>query len=311
MIKILILLLPASFFAVAMTFPYFSFSQNVGIGTATPTGKLQVNHRSNVTTPGLLMMDSTISRSGNIRFRSINTAKYVELWGYSGNNLWSAEQYLDVESDSTIIATFRGNGRVGINTLNPAERLDVNGNINLSGVLKVNGNAGTTGQVLTSNGTGDPQWKNTAYNNNARFAATIPVTTGTDDLTYSAIYNLNPADVTISGSALTINKTGLWHLEGYIIYSISWSAAPFAQAFSASFTVDGVTYVMISEAPLDRNPVVISSATYGRTLHFSHDVYVSAPATVSIFRGINYNAGGNTISSRSTNGVISGFLISE
>ena len=52
-----------------------------------------------------------------------------------------------------------GSGNVGINTSIPIERLDVNGNINFSGVLKVNGNAGTPGHVLTSNGANNPEWK--------------------------------------------------------------------------------------------------------------------------------------------------------
>ena len=37
---------------------------------------------------------------------------------------------------------------VGIGTTNPAEKLDVNGNINLNGTIKVNGQDGQAGQVL-------------------------------------------------------------------------------------------------------------------------------------------------------------------
>jgi hypothetical protein len=286
------------------------YSQNVGIGTTSPTGKLQVNHRSGLSTPGLLMMDSTSSRSGHLRFRNINSIKYMELWGYSGNSFSSAEQYLDLESDSTIVATFRGNGSVGINNLTPVERLDVNGNINLTGVLKVNGNAGTAGQVLTSNGTGDPQWKNTAYSNNTRFAADIPLNTGTGDLTYSAIYNLNPADVTISSSTITINKTGLWHFEGYIHNRINWSAPPTGQSIFATFIAWEIGYVMVQDGILDRDPM-IPGASYTKTLHFSHDVYIAAPATVIVSRLISFTAGTATILSRNTSGVISGYLISE
>lgn len=43
---------------------------------------------------------------------------------------------------------------VGIGTATPAEKLDVSGNVNITGALKVNGNAGTAGSVLTSTGTG-------------------------------------------------------------------------------------------------------------------------------------------------------------
>jgi hypothetical protein len=43
---------------------------------------------------------------------------------------------------------------VGIGKSNPSEKLDVNGNVNISGTVKANGVAGTTGQVLTSTGSG-------------------------------------------------------------------------------------------------------------------------------------------------------------
>jgi hypothetical protein len=44
--------------------------------------------------------------------------------------------------------------RLGINTSNPSEALDVNGSINLNGTIKANGVAGTSGQVLTSTADG-------------------------------------------------------------------------------------------------------------------------------------------------------------
>jgi len=47
---------------------------------------------------------------------------------------------------------------VGIGTTSPAEKLDVNGNVNLNGQLKVNGNQGTAGQVLRKDGSNNPVW---------------------------------------------------------------------------------------------------------------------------------------------------------
>lgn len=45
---------------------------------------------------------------------------------------------------------------VGIGTAAPSERLHVNGNLRVDGALMPNGDAGTTGQVLTSQGPGMP-----------------------------------------------------------------------------------------------------------------------------------------------------------
>ena len=50
---------------------------------------------------------------------------------------------------------------VGIGNPTPAEKLDVTGNVNITGALKANGNAGTAGQVLMSTGTG-LSWGSTA-----------------------------------------------------------------------------------------------------------------------------------------------------
>lgn len=48
---------------------------------------------------------------------------------------------------------------IGINQPIPAERLDVNGNINVTGTIKANGMAGQAGQTLTHNAAGDLVWQ--------------------------------------------------------------------------------------------------------------------------------------------------------
>ena len=72
-------------------------------------------------------------------------------------------------------------GNVGIGTLTPAYQLDVAGDVNLTGVLRVNGAAGTAGQYLKSNGASDPTWSDvtattatTATNIAGGSAGTIP-----------------------------------------------------------------------------------------------------------------------------------------
>jgi hypothetical protein len=47
---------------------------------------------------------------------------------------------------------------VGVNTTNPTERLDVNGNINVTGTIKANGTDGTANQVLMKNNSGVLAW---------------------------------------------------------------------------------------------------------------------------------------------------------
>lgn len=55
---------------------------------------------------------------------------------------------------------------VGIGTNTPSERLDVQGNINVSGTIKVNGTDGTANQVLKKSGTGELAWSSLSEFNN-------------------------------------------------------------------------------------------------------------------------------------------------
>ena len=61
---------------------------------------------------------------------------------------------------------------VGINKPNPQEALDINGNIQLNGALKINGEAGQPGQALVSTGTG-LSWVDAAANDFKQFRSYI------------------------------------------------------------------------------------------------------------------------------------------
>jgi hypothetical protein len=143
---------------IAIFFVQTNIAQNVGIGTTTPQARLQVNHRSNLAS-GLLLLDSSSQSSGSMEFRNINNTRRLLFQGFAENN-FNNGQYLDVKSDSSFVATFRGNGRLGINNLTPNYPLDVTGDINTTGALRVSGSAGAGGQVLRSNGNGTMAWDN-------------------------------------------------------------------------------------------------------------------------------------------------------
>jgi hypothetical protein len=78
--------------------------------------------------------------------------------GTSPNNVipgyyfWNGSAWVLLVASST-------NGNVGIRNISPTQALDVTGNVRFSGALMPNNNAGTTGYILQSNGSGNaPTW---------------------------------------------------------------------------------------------------------------------------------------------------------
>jgi len=66
-----------------------------------------------------------------------------------------------VNTSTTDQMTIDGtSGYIGVNNMTPAYRLDVNGDVNITGALRTGGSAGTAGYVLQSNGTTAPSWVN-------------------------------------------------------------------------------------------------------------------------------------------------------
>lgn len=66
---------------------------------------------------------------------------------------------------------------VGIGTTNPTEKLDVNGNVNVNGQLKISGNSGNAGQVLMKDASNNLSWGNLSrFKNVATFDCTSTAT---------------------------------------------------------------------------------------------------------------------------------------
>jgi hypothetical protein len=177
---------------------------NVGIGLSNPSSLLHLN--------------------GNMK---INNNNSIELGaGIGGKEVNAGKIGYGVFTPNTIDIV-----GAGTNTSNRKIRFWAEGGSTFEGPieiyapLKAGGNAGTSGQVLTSNGNLAPNWTNTALSNNTRFLVTffendasiqvgkVASLTKTIVEINSTVYNLNTTNISISGNTITVNKTGLYHLN--------------------------------------------------------------------------------------------------
>ena len=179
------------------------FGQNVGIGTNTPTAKLDING------PVKLEGNNMFEFGAGIAGKEVNAGKI-------GYNVFSQNALVLIGAGTT------NTNRAFYFYAEGGTTFD--GPVNVGGQIKVNGNSGAAGQVLTSNGSADPQWAESAYGNNTRFKTSFSSTIegdGNMDLT-STGYNLNTSDISIDATSITINKTGLYRLNGGVTGWVSY-----------------------------------------------------------------------------------------
>ena len=204
-------------------------------------------------------------------------AEDVDFGTGSGNG--TGKLHLTIQASPKL--TIASNGNVGIGNINPANKLDVSGDINFTGLLKMTGLPGTAGQVLTSKGAAAPVWQNAAFSDNIRFGlrfngadnSVIPVS--------NIYYNLSPADITVALGAnnISINQTGLYHFEGVYFGLVQGSGFTGAPEMTMFFQLTGNSNYGMNLSTWKQ--LTLRTNVINNWFHqdnFSIDLYITAPA---------------------------------
>ena len=202
---------------------------------------------------------------------------------------------------------------VGIGTTTPTQRLDVNGNIRVSGAIMPGGNAGNAGEVLTSNGAGaTPEWRAPAAKggrfwmpvlNNLNFAGGSTQGRGGWNTASGGVQSdsidlgtpiISGTDFSINSNGsfnnfITINRTGLYHFEGGMRYIILCDASltllPVAEiVILLSHSSTGDRSLHMAEEKMDKvggTETASVQNTYMRFVKFSIDLQLPAGATIT------------------------------
>jgi len=142
-------------FFLLLCIPFLSYSQNIGIGTTTPQKLLHLKGTGEVlriqgSFPWIGFMNDANSDYGGFLYYPDTS---LVMGSRAGTNL---PLILAPNNNGLLFAT--SNQRIGIGAPTPIEKLDVNGNINVSGTIKANGTDGSPGQVLMKNSSGTLSW---------------------------------------------------------------------------------------------------------------------------------------------------------
>jgi hypothetical protein len=271
---------------------------NVGIGIISPTAKLDVN--GDIKLQGLNLFEFGAGVAG----KEVNAGKI----GYNafGQN---ALTFVGAGTNATNRKIyFFAEGGVGMN-----------GSLDIAGTLKLNGNPGATGQVLTSNGTADPVWRNTALSNSTRFSVNFNIpgfSTSSGFVTYTSPirYNLDNANISIGTNSITLTKAGLYHFQVFVDAQMGYTSQPnVVPSFLAELDLgSSMRYTLINK-PFPRRSIS-SVLSPDETFYFSelvsYDVYVSAGAVLRVRTSIG-NPSLSITAGYFTGGYITGHLISE
>jgi hypothetical protein len=120
----------------------------ISSGTFSPTGKMQLNHRSSAVSPSLNLVDSTVNGASIMQLRNLTSGNYWQIRGLA-HSTTPASSLLDFATQSGVQMTLTGTGNLGIGDTSPDEKLAVSGNISSTGIIRLTGELNRTATGAT------------------------------------------------------------------------------------------------------------------------------------------------------------------
>jgi hypothetical protein len=281
---------PNGGFSIADNFGYhFTMGQggNIGLGIAPSSAKLHLNGAMKIEGLNTIEFGAGLSKE-------INAGKI-------GYQTFTAGA-LDIVGAGTTVANRKVN-------------IFAEGGTTFNGPINVSGSTGTTGQVLTSNGTASPSWENAAFNNNVRFEVDFNGSSTTlllPPVTTTTIYNLDPAVVFIGPASFSVFRSGLYHIEGFYDIEYVLNRAPTDVQYAVALKIGGRNYPILNGTePYDRDFSSGTQFIYRKSVRFVNEVYISAPIGINFNVLSSFNLGPASFISGNHSGKISGYLISD
>jgi hypothetical protein len=192
----------------------YNNGSNIGIGTTSPSAKLQVvgGDRNNMLrvesdNNASLSLKNTNASAGGGEYQLFVTSSTSNPSIAAG----SLGLYYDHPSNAAYRFSINTSGNVGIGTGMPTEKLDVSGNVKSSGTLAAGtviypNTHGTNGQVLTTTGSGALTWTTPSGGASTVGAISNSATTNGASIT-SGVLNLAPANASNGGVVTTGAQT--------------------------------------------------------------------------------------------------------
>ena len=205
-------------------------SGSVGIGTINPTSKLDVVGSIRAVTSTTSATTVRIGNTGNNVFLGVESStggtNIIGSTAYAGTLSSNGPLQFSINNGASIQATINASGNVGIGTATPIAKLDVSGDVRVSGVvtasdttlISLDGTSAVRQRFFPSSGTGNFNWQIAAQTNvNNGFEITPSSASGGSTFSTPAITVKSDGKVGIGvtspGNLLHLSTAGASYLQ--------------------------------------------------------------------------------------------------